>query len=342
VPQQRIVLFAYPNDRRLLGLELLHKESALRAFLHSHLGGDSLESGELVSTIVRYKPEQRAVVRCRIQSSGVGGSVAAKDYYVRIFPDDRGLREYEVIKTLARSLPPGNELAIPEPRAFDSRRHALLLDALAGSKLKASLAAGCAEDAFRRTGRALAVLHARCGPAAASRCLADHVARARHAVRLLSRFMPDRKSLFEDVHGRLHALSWNAEADRVGFVHGDFHSGQVLVTDGRVGLVDFERVHNGPVLFDLGNWLAVSLCRRLEGKWTADENLWECFLEGYGKVARRRIPQKAIAWWTAIALLPMMTKPLRRLDKNASEKVAAHLEQLRALLGAAGTPKQLA
>jgi Ser/Thr protein kinase RdoA (MazF antagonist) len=335
LPEHRIVLFAYPNDRRLHGLELLHQEGALKAFLHCHLKGESLATGEVVWTIVRYKPEQRAVVRCHIQSSGAHDSVAAKTYYLRIFPDDRGLREYQAMRALARSLQVASELAIPEPRAFDSQRHALLLDALPGSKLKESVAAGSAQDAFRRAGRALAALHAHCNPAAASRGLPDHVARARRAARLLSRFMPDRGAQLDDVDRRLDALASHAEADCVGFVHGDFHSGQILVTGERIGLVDFERAHNGPVLFDLGNWLAVSVCRRLEGKWTGDGPLWQCFLDGYSKVARRRLPRKAIAWWTAIALLPMITKPLRRLDKDAQVKVAALLDQLEVLLGAA-------
>jgi Ser/Thr protein kinase RdoA (MazF antagonist) len=332
--EHRVVLFAYPNDRRLNGLKLLHQEGALKAFLHCHLEGESLATDEVVWTIVRYKPEQRAVVRCHIQSSGAHDRFAPKTYYLRIFPDDRGLREYQAMRALAQSLQPASELAIPKPRAFDSRRHALLLDALPGSKLKASVAAGCAQDAFRRAGRALAVLHANCNSAAASRGLPDHVVRARRATRLLSRFMPDRESHLDDIGRRLDALARHAEADRFGFVHGDFHAGQILVAGERIGLVDFERAHNGPVLFDLGNWLAVSLCRRLEGKWTGDGPLWQCFLDGYSQVSRRRLPRKAIAWWTAIALLPMITKPLRRLDQDARAKVAVLLDQLGVLLGA--------
>jgi Ser/Thr protein kinase RdoA (MazF antagonist) len=332
LPEHRIVLFAHPNDRRLHGLELLHQEKALKAFLHSHLKGKSLATGEVVWTVVRYKPEQRAVVRCHIKSSGAHDIVAPKTYYLRIFPDDRGLREYQAMRALARSLQVASELAIPKPRAFDSRWHALLLDALPGSKLKATVAAGCAQDAFRRAGRALAALHAHCNPSATPRCLPDHMARARHATRLLSRVMPDREPQLDDVARRLDALAPHAEADRIGFVHGDFHSGQMLVTGDRIGLVDFERAHNGPVLFDLGNWLAVSVCRRLEGKWTGDGPLWQCLLDGYRKVAREEVPRKAIAWWTAIALLPMITKPLRRLDKDATAKVTALLDQLGVLI----------
>jgi aminoglycoside phosphotransferase (APT) family kinase protein len=341
LPDHRIVLFAYPNDRRLHGLlELLHQEGALKAFLHSYLGTKVPATGKVVWTIVRYKPEQRAVVRCHIQRSGAHDS-AQKSYYLRIFPDNRGQREYQLMRALDRLLQVDSELAIPKPRAFDSRRHALLLDALPGLKLKASVAAGAAKDAFRRTGRALAMLHAHCNATAATRDFTEHIGRARRATRLLSHFMPDRETQLNGVAERLDAFASHAEADRVGFVHGDFHAGQILVTEDRIGLVDFERAHNGPVLFDLGNWLAVSICRRLQGKWTADESLWQFFLDGYGSVARRRLPQKAIAWWTAIALLPMVTKPLRRLDKDAHEKVPALLDQLEVLLEAVGTTKQL-
>jgi Ser/Thr protein kinase RdoA (MazF antagonist) len=236
---------------------------------------------------------------------------------------------------LARWLQGHDELRVPEPKSFDSFRHTLVLGGLPGCKLKSTVHTPGAKDAFQRAGRALAVLHTHCNPEAPSRTLADHMARRRRALSVLLRFMPERATQLDDIGRRLDALAPKGRDNPVGFAHGDFHCGQVLVAAEGIGFVDFERAHHGPVLFDLGNWLAACHCHRIEGKWTDDGTLTQFFLEGYTGVRRGRLAAKAIAWWTALALLSMAPKPWRRLDADAPAKVAALLDQVCDLLRAA-------
>ena len=332
VPEHCIILFAYPNDRRLHGLQLLRRDDVLKAFLHSQPGDRSIADADVAWSVVRYKPEQRAVVRCSIASQKRDNGPSEGTFYLRLFPDDRGLREYRTMTRLAHCLERQEELRIPNAISFDSVHHALVLGAVPGCKLKTTVSTPGAKDAFHRAGRALAALHGACPAEAPARTLADHGARARRAISGLLRFEPGLATRLKEIDESLVRLVPRGGDGSSGFTHGDIHYGQVLVGPDRIGFVDFERAHNGPVLFDVGNWLAAGRCHRIEGKWADDGTLAQCFLEAYMKARHVRLCAKAVAWWTALALLQMAIKPLRRLDKDAPVKVAQCLDQVSDLL----------
>src|SRR5205807_8543690 len=124
-------------------------------------------------------------------------------------------------------------------------------------------------------------------------------------------------------------LRAGAPADRDGFcafVHGDLHRGQVLVDGGRIGLVDFERAHTGPVGFDLGNWLASCRYEQLEGHAGPGATLEDALLDAYARSASWAPARDALVWWAALALFHMAIKPVRSLDADASAKVQRLLQ----------------
>ena len=101
IPEHCVILFAYPNDRRLHGLQLLRRPDVLKAFLRSQLPDRSIADADVAFSVVRYKPEQCAVVRCAIASQERNNGTSEETFYLRLFPDDRGLREYTTMSRLA-------------------------------------------------------------------------------------------------------------------------------------------------------------------------------------------------------------------------------------------------
>jgi Ser/Thr protein kinase RdoA (MazF antagonist) len=330
--EQSLMLFAYPNDRRLPSLQLLWGQDNLGDFLRRHVTGDAILGRDMSVSIVRYKPEQRAVIRCEVMPGDRLKDAPTTAYYLRIFPDGRGWEEYRLMCGLSRWLCDGAELAVAKPWAFDAGCSALLLGGLPGCKLKRTVRTSGARDAFERTARALAVLHSYRDPAAAVWSVADHVKRAMRGLPVLSRSMPQLRRELEEIGGMLVERSPGERDSPLGFVHGDFHYGQVLVDENGIGFVDFERAHAGPVLFDLGNWLAARIYHRVEGKWTDDGMLAEYFLAAYAKATKVLLRPEEIGWWTALALLQMTSKPLNRLHDDASGKVARLLDLVSRLL----------
>ena len=84
----KTLLFAYPNDRRLDGLRILDREDTLREFLCNHLPEERWPSADkkLATTVVRYKPENRAVLRCEAESLPQSSDAAV---YLRVYPSKR-------------------------------------------------------------------------------------------------------------------------------------------------------------------------------------------------------------------------------------------------------------
>jgi aminoglycoside phosphotransferase (APT) family kinase protein len=324
---RHILLFAYPNDGKLDALRILQQAHLLPKYLHGRLQeGDPCTDARWVATVVRYKPEKRAVLRCQLGSGTRTQDGLAPAVFLRVYPDSRGLTEFRTMCCLRRWLGQRADLAIPEPVAFDVDHHVLILRGLAGDTLDSLTGSGRRREAFARTAQALAALHG-CNKAdVPGRTVADHLAKARRVAAALVKFLP---ALQEQVVAMERALLARAPAEQdgaCGFVHGDFHCGQVLVDGGRIGLVDFERAHTGAVAFDLGNWLASCRYEQLEGHGSADFDLADEFLEAYARSATWAPPPGAVAWWAALALFHMAIKPVRSVDANAPDKVAKLLE----------------
>ena len=310
----RALLFAYPNNGRLAGLATLGREDRLRQLLSPHL-----PEGEIDTTILRYKLEARAVLRCE-----AGG----KAVYVRAYQDERGTVVFRIMGHLFRRLGPRADLAIPEPLAFVADQRILVLGHLPGQPLRATLRTASARADLERAGQALARLHAHEDPEAPRRTIADHLARARRALRRLARFAPAQERFLTTVGDVLHARAPRDQEWVPGFVHGDFHFSQVLVDPRQIGVIDFDSAHAGPVEADLGRLLAHLRDLRLKGHLAEEHPLTEAFLQAYARAAGRSVAPERLSWWTALALLHMAVWPIRGLDADGPDRVNQLLKEV--------------
>jgi len=330
-----IMLFAYPNDGKLQCLPMLHEQPRLSKYLRQRLpAGDRFADTHWSETVVRYKPEKRAVVRCQPTPGARPAHGLSSGVFLRIYPDSRGLTEFGTMSRLRHGLGSQIGLAIPEPVAWDADQRILILGRLPGDTLDSLTGNGRQPEALARTAEALASLHAWDDAQLPRRTVADHLAKARRVAGTLGQFLP---AVQEEVEAVDRALRARAPADGdcpCGFVHGDFHRGQVLVDADRVGLVDFERAHTGPVAFDLGNWLASCRYEQLEGQAAPGGDLVDEFLRPYAQSASWAPGAAATDWWAALALFHMAIKPLRSLDVDAVDKVKRLLAAVGHWLGA--------
>lgn len=329
----KMLLFAYPNDRRLDGLRVLGREDTLRRFLHGHLSKERfLSDKKITTTTLRYKPENRAVLRCETEARpGFRDESSETTVYLRVYSNERAAATmHGIMDRLLRWLTSRADLAIPQPLAFDSDQNILLLGPLPGITLRSAIkTARDAREAIERTARALATLHGYDDPKLPRRTVADHLARAQRATRLLAQFAPELAEQAEEIGHVLHARAPRDRDCVYGFVHGDFHYDQVLVDPAKVGFLDFDQAHTGPVAADLGNLLAHLRYRRIKGRRVADATLADAFLEAYVEAAQKPLAPGSISWWTALALLQIGIKPIRRLDADGPHKVRKLVEEVK-------------
>ena len=251
----------------------------LAAALPSTSTGASAD-GTVAASITRLKPGRRAMVRYALPDGRVLlGKLRAKG------PDARAP---DVQRRLHRAGLDGRDgVGVPSVAAVLDEPALWLQEAVSGRALgalldgDASVGPDAAIDALRRTGRALAALHAT--PPATDRrwTPADELAVLDRAV--AGRPHTDLLALAE---ARLSALPPAPEAS----LHRDFHVDQALIAPDTVWLVDLDLHARGDAAVDLGNFLAhlTELDLRRGRAPAHSAPLGEAFLEGYA--ARRPLP----------------------------------------------------
>ena len=328
----KTLLFAYPNDRSLDGLRILEREDTLREFLCNHLPRERWPSADekLATSVVKYLPERRAVLSWEAESRPQSSDAAI---YLRVYRSKRSATAmHSIMRDLLGWLGSQADLGIPKPLASDRDQNILLLDSLPGVNLKSVLKTARAGEALERTAEALAVLHGYKDSKLPRWTVADHLAKARHTIRLLAKFSPELRKKIEGIGRALHARAPRDQDCASGFVHGDFNYGQVLIHPTKVGILDFDRAYTGPVVADLGNLLAHLRYQHIEGRQPEDASVTEAFLEAYARATQKPLAPEVISWWTALALLRRSDKPIRRLDADGPNKITTLLEEVEGVL----------
>ncbi|MDJ1114263.1 phosphotransferase [Microbacterium dauci] len=159
-------------------------------------------------------------------------------------------------------------------------------------------------DAATAAGRALAALHRApwhvAGELAPSTTGDADLTGAVDAIAVLD---PDLGARAERVAGGIHRLPVGV---RSGAVHGDFTADQVLVGEGDVRLIDFDRAGLGEPERDLGAFAAGEL---LAGR---GAELTDALRSGY----EGELDEAALARWTATAALQRAVEPFRTGDPS--------------------------
>jgi aminoglycoside phosphotransferase (APT) family kinase protein len=328
----KTLLFAYPNDRRLDGLRILDREDTLHKFLCNHLPEERWPSADekLATTVVRYKPENRAVLRCEAESGPQSSDAAV---YLRVYPSKRSATAmHTMMADLYGWLGPQAKLCIPKPLASDRDQNILLLDSVPGVKLRSVLRTAGAREALERTAEALAVLHSYRDIKMPRWTVADHLAKARQVIHLLAQFFPELGKQIEEIGHAIRSQAPRDEDCASGFVHGDFHYGQVLIHPTKVGFLDFDQAHTGPVVADLGNFLADRRYKHIKRRKAEDRSVADAFLEAYARATQKPLAPEPLSWWIAQALLQKSVKPIRRLDAEGPDQVRAVIEEVEEVL----------
>ena len=323
------LFYAFPNDPGLTGLRLLQTPEKLRRFLQQYLPQHTSESWRLSRTrltnqVVRYKPGRRAVFALKTKAINLETNEReAVRLYWRVCQDNQVEEVFRTMRRLREHFKTVSGVNVPRPLGTDPKGRVLVMEEMPGQSLTEILESGLANTAVERTGAALAQLHNMEDKNLSLRTPEDFLEQASEAKNMLAALSPE---YLDSAHRILARLRRNtpAPASALGFVHGDFHYGQVLVGEG-VGLLDFDRSYTGCRLADLGNFKAHLKLLSLENRVTNDEEMDRCFLEGYTSVWKQTPPEGALRWWTALSLVFLAVGPFRRLEPRWPEMVQAIL-----------------
>ena len=308
-------LWAPPFDRELPGLE---RASDLRRtkrwFIEQGLfSGLAVRSGSSHATLLRYKPERRAVLRLDL----------------RLRPVEGGPKTAEVLG--ARALPPAQAQRIARARrVWQTTPASAVTPRLLACEERVGViyeewldVETCARDAFdlaHDAGSLLARVHAERAPAIEP---ADAHGIG-SAVELLST-QPQLRSRALSI-----AIAPRDALERTAWTHGDFHPDQLARSrsDGALRLLDLDRLGPGNALDDLASWVADHLSEHPEaGLREAASDL----LSGYAAAGGRLPAMEDLALGASEGLVQRAAGALRRLEAGAVAKASRLLDQARDL-----------
>jgi len=318
-----LLMFLWPNDRKLRGARLLADKDRLKRALRD--AGELVPEGFRVRgraldvTVMRYKPELRAVARLDLSlKHDLSGEKRERHVFMRVFPDGRGA----AIDALQRGLRQADpSLPMPEPLGTLARGQIQLESGLAGQPLSTEQALQHA-DALIATIQRLHAAQVQQGAAPQDR---------RRDISDIARLAPELALIARDVQRRLNQQDFSGTP---GFVHGDLHLYQCLEHAGRISLIDFERAAHGLVEEDWGSLLAHIRLAHLEARESGAAALHERISRrsGAGALVQLRFEARAVA--------QLALGPLRRATPNAVELAEQRLRTAAQLLGLFRAPRR--
>jgi hypothetical protein len=310
--EPRISVDVSPADPAMPHLSRLTNPSYLAALLARLDPGHALATARLQVATIRYRPGQRHVLRVTDPDGGRG-------FVVKTDRDRSGPRAISAargLRPMLASLCPAADLV--EPLGHSALEWAAVWR-LAGGTPLSQLLAGRGEAAayVSLVGQAARALHDHGRSAldlAGLALLPEHGldAEAASALRAgdhLRVLLPALGRQYDELVTAVSRSVAAMPADTPTFLHGDLKSDNLLVEDGRVRLLDLDRVCVGDPAADLGKFLAD--LRWWSGDDVRAAELTEAFRTGYGAGADHR--------WTRAGLLAALFEA-----KFAARRCAVH------------------
>jgi aminoglycoside phosphotransferase (APT) family kinase protein len=261
VSELELLVQVFPYDRRLPSLvSVLHGSPELATPLLAELGPGEWRACAWRNEVVRYRPDQRAMVRLELSArESATGRTALCRVYAKVYADaEAGQRGFHLLRALWRQTTSADVgFAVARPIAYLDGPQTLLQSELPGVRLLDVLRhAETAEatKAVRRAARAVAGLHQLDVPRGLLRTVRrDRGDRAAGAAAALSQRFPAYAAAIDEVAA---AVAAGIAAAPLAPTHFDLKPGNILDDGQHVSLLDFDKLAFGDPMIDVANMVA--------------------------------------------------------------------------------------
>lgn len=312
LPQMEMILWFFPNDQKLPGLNLLPTPAnpavkLLKEIIALKMGVWWKVAGcRLVR--VNYYPEHRCTFRLEADlQHEKTGEQQPFTAYVKSFPAGEAQGAYRQMFQLWQSpARRSGELLIAEPLAYDPHLHTVWQQGLIGEALQNhSMEADDFLLLLDQTGKSLAALHRTTLSGARRVTIEDTFQRLEKVRHLLRRTPLALAGGLEKIIDHLRASAPDLTDHPLVCLHGDLHLKNLLVLDGKIALIDLDNMAVGSPLHDLGSLLAMLVYRAvLHGIAPSQQRkMQRAVLAAYQAHTSWKIPHAQLRWFLAAGLL---------------------------------------
>jgi Phosphotransferase enzyme family len=339
LPQLEMVVWAFPNDRKLRHLTQLTdhsflQEELLPRVIASHLGADWTIT-DLKHEFVHYAPEHTCTVRVHLQLRDIKKSISQTlTLYGKTYYNDEGAETYHLMQLLWNSQARKQGLLnVAKPLSYHREYKMLWQQGLSGQPL-INLALTSPEFAqvLKQVARTVATLHQtplhfdkKVHPESWQKKL--------HEMNVfVAQVNPEAARKLEPLSRNLLGQAKYLGEQPKATLHGDLHLQNFLSHNGTLSVIDLDNLCQGSPWQDIGSFLAGLYYRGLlEGTPVSTlGTLAKTFCDAYAQAAPAwKLDTEAVRWYTATALIN------ERVYRSISRLKAGRLDMVEALLGLA-------
>lgn len=326
------VLREFPDDPKLPAIRNLTDRDAFTHDLSARLTSAG-ESGRKFkglgrhARIIRYKPENRLIVRCRIRwRDGDSDETPSTRCLLRFERRARSQRASIPSGSVTGGMVNAPSLATP-PILFQlPDLNCIGFEWVAGTKLSRLLKdAESRQAGLSLAARALATLHEAPPTELPVGGWREQLRLATTWQTRLGGYPTDMQHQVNEAIRRLTELGQGTSAGPSGFVHGDFHQGQLLLVQDRPCVLDLDGAYHGETVADVGSFVGQLELLVLRGRLGAAATIGEQFLAEYENATERGLDRRRLDFWAGLTLLGLACKEMRRLKPDWHERTTAIL-----------------
>ncbi len=307
LPPLEMVIWAFPNDRKLEGMNKIADPTFLKdKLLPEYFRGSHIT--ELTSNVVHYVPEHTCTVRVALQLSELQtGKSREATLYGKIYYNDEGHDVSKWMDALWQSGPRrSGQLKMAQALGFDTATKSLWQTGLCGAPLlDVDLEAPEFFPLIKEAATTVAALHTVSIPGLKIVCLNDLLEQLERVKQLLSQARPASKLTLFPLLDRLCAQAGYLCSEASHTLHGDLHLNNFFVEDKKVALIDMDNLCQGPPLLDVGSFLAGIFYRGILIDAPRDqiEKMAQVFIQQYKQSVPWAVSQASLRWYTAMMLI---------------------------------------
>ncbi len=285
-----MVVWAFPNDRKLTGLPYISDVNRLRAEILPAAFGDNFQINSLSSEIIHYVAEHTCTVKVNLALTNVKTSKShTAILYGKTYYKEEGAQTFQAMQELAK------QVNITQPLAYQPEIKTLWQFGLQGKTLNEY----SANDDFLagKTAEAVAALHQAKVSCARQATLPDLLLKLETATKFFALNNPSEQQKLSVLVERLITQSSRLTARPTALLHGDLHLKNFFVAGDKVVLIDLDNLAYGDPLQDVGSFIA--------GLWYRGNSPQQinAFVEAYQKIVPWEVPQKDLNWYIVTMLI---------------------------------------
>jgi len=312
IPELDMVVWAFPNDRKLRGLPALMNQRYLKEVVASRIVktnlGENWDIQGLTSELIHYVGEHTCTTRMSISLSHSNTRqdqplvMFGKTYY-----NAEGEKAYQAMNTLWNSdTRERGHLLMAQPLWYDKEQQTLWQRGLSGKTLmEHDLAQADAPTFLKQAAAAVALLHQTRVRGLESHCIEEQFGLLNAASELLTDVQPACSVRLTQLMSRLRAQAPFLDSQPPVTLHEDLHLKNFFVTPSGVALIDLDNLRTGSLFHDIGGFLSNLYYHGLATGETLRHSAeqGETFLREYEVHIPWPLSRETLSWFVAVALV---------------------------------------